>query len=506
MKFILLILILAGCATSMKAAKPLAVVNNCLSPSGTTLPVAGTLCDGTNSWALVSGVVYENGVKAGFTQNVAMLLFYNSNIYQENTSNLWWIWQGGTWIGSKDPWVVTPPPPVTPSADKTLMPPAASIVDSSKIVWTVAGGIISRNGVADTTTINVTLVLYFGGVVYQENASGGFWSWTNGSWVQSTDPRGITPPVGGQFSIKNGQFIDPKGQVYVGRGIDVGIDDIGKSSLMLSLFKGLSFIRFAVEEGSYSDPSKYASFVNAMTAKGIVVEIEHHVYPSPLPYTGAALTAESNWYAALAKYYAGNPYVWFGTMNEPGDSGTYAGTGPGISAQHLATYNAIRGTGSKAILLMNYFGGGNPGSVGAGFGLTSNTYQPMTNVAWDLHFYGWVSKFQADMPTALAGNVGHGMGIAAAQTIKSADGVMPVLIGEFGDSSDGSNRDANWQQVISAVVNSGYGYAAWHFGTLASADILVDGSGNLTDYGKLVAAGIGKFAVHKPKLKKKMKH
>lgn len=415
MKFILFALILAGCATSLKTVAPLAV-NNCLSPSGTTLPVAGTICDGTNSWALVAGIVYENGVKAGFTQNVTLLLFYNSNIYQQNASALWWVWQGGTWVGTKDPRVIPPPPPVL-----------------------------------------------------------------------------------GQFSIKNGQFIDPKGLVFVPRGVDIDPSDMSSAQSILTLFKGINYIRLA--SGNLADPASFKTFIDTMTAKGVAVEIEHHPWPLVNALTGSALATESNWYASLASLYKANPYVWFGSMNEP--------QGGDLSAQHLATYNAIRNTGSKAIVLFDSVGGGNPGFVGCQ--MTTASYKAMTNVGWDLHFYGWVSGMSTDqnvVNNAFQGSRAACSGVIATQNIPSGDGQMPVVIGEFGDSTNGQDRDVNWQQVISAVVNSGYGYAAWHFGILAGADRLIDTNGALTDYGRLVAAGIVRFASPLPKkaLKKKLKH
>jgi hypothetical protein len=120
--------------------------------------------------------------------------------------------------------------------------------------------------------------------------------------------------------------------------------------------------------------------------------------------------------------------------------------------------------------------------------MTPSSYASMTNIVWDLHFYGWSANYSTDQATvtaALLGSVSAGQGIAAAQTITSADGLVPVLIGEYGNSTDGENIDANWIQVITAVTTSGYGSAAWAFDP-GVADVLVSG-GSLTPYGQMVA-------------------
>ena len=54
-----------------------------------------------------------------------------------------------------------------------------------------------------------------------------------------------------------------------------------------------------------------------------------------------------------------------------------------ISAQHVATYDAVRkGAGAtNMILLQEGEGTGNPGKVGVGSGLVEESYSSMVNVA-----------------------------------------------------------------------------------------------------------------------------
>jgi len=308
-------------------------------------------------------------------------------------------------------------------------------------------------------------------------------------------PTPCTPSKTPAFGILQGVIYDDQQRPFIPRGVNIGPQDMTSVAASIStLFPGANFIRLATWKDAPYTIADYQTFVSAMSAKGIVVEIEDHAYPSPPPYTGADLVAESAWFASLASAFKNNPYVWFGTMNEPGGSGDYQSTGPGISAQHLATYNAIRGTGNNAILMMDPFGGGNPGSLGSNGGLTASAYANMTNVVWDLHFYGWVvpgkSSDPATIKAALMGSAGSSSGIAAAQTITGAGGQpIPVVIGEFGDSTDGETVDPNGPQVVDAVVNSGYGFAAWQWTSGGNADVLIQGGG-ITRMGQQVAAGI----------------
>jgi hypothetical protein len=258
---------------------------------------------------------------------------------------------------------------------------------------------------------------------------------------------------------------------------------------LTTVLKGINIVRLNCY--GYNSPSYYQDFINQMTANKIVVEIEDHTTSDGSDggggsgdiFTGSLLTQENNWYAALATAYANNPYVWFGTDNEP----PYTDLA-GLTAWQVSTYNAIRGTGAKNIILIEEPGGGVPGTIGAGCGETAASYATMTNIVWDYHFYGWVANYSTDVSTiqsVFTGSASSCTGIVAAQTIKSADGIVPVIVGEYGISTDGTNVDANGTQVVSVVDSSGYGSMAWGWNT-GPSDNLTDGSNNLTTYGQQV--------------------
>ena len=61
---------------------------------------SGSITDASgNVWTIAAGVVDENGQAAGYSENVSELAYVNGTIWQENTSNLWWEWNGSTWPG-----------------------------------------------------------------------------------------------------------------------------------------------------------------------------------------------------------------------------------------------------------------------------------------------------------------------------------------------------------------------------------------------------------------------
>jgi hypothetical protein len=186
------------------------------------------------------------------------------------------------------------------------------------------------------------------------------------------------------FHVSGGQIVGPNGQPFKAHGIDILESTLGSvvsnssCAPLLNNFPGTNMVRIAMESGynSYNDPA-FVNAVNWLTAKGIVVEIGNY-NTSVSVATGQGLTDEVNWYAALASKYKSNPYVWFSTDNEPTDANTFNGA---TTAEQLAAYNAIRGTGNTSMIgIEDTFATLNPAN-----------YASMTNVHWDSHYYNWTT-------------------------------------------------------------------------------------------------------------------
>lgn len=504
-----------GCtAAHEKEASSTAAASSSESAPCTTITQPGeSIVDASgNTWTLegpsTNLVIYVNGALAGYSANVAQLTYVNQVVSQENAAGGWWSWANDAWNAEPNP---TSSCTESPSCTSVTQP-GQSIIDAAGNTWSLEGPstdlVIYMNGALAGYSANVAQLLYVNQVVSQQNAAGGWWDWANNTWNSESDPSGPCSTSGsssggsgsgsssggsgsgssggggtGGFSVANGQIVGPNGAPFIAMGLDV--DDATPASPVLPLFPGLSFVRLPTS--NWPSAANLQSEVTSFTNAGIVVEIEDHPWPEVAPYTGSDLASETSWYAGLASAFIDNPYVWFGSMNEPQTA--YGAAEAAISTQEAAIYSAIRGTGNNTIIMMELMGGGNPGTIGAGFGMTPSTYSSMTNIVWDFHFYGWDSGYSTDQATvnaALLGSASAGQGILAAQTITSADGLVPVLIGEYGNSTDGQNIDPNWVQVITAVETSGYGSAAWEFNTGGVADVLVSG-GTLTAYGQMVA-------------------
>ena len=294
------------------------------------------------------------------------------------------------------------------------------------------------------------------------------------------------------FSVSNGQIIGPNGQPFFAEGIDLGDPETAQlianptavASEITTDFPGINMVQISAADGPTVDTAAaLAPFVNLMTSKGIVVEIADYneAFTQQVP-TGAALTAEVNWFSSLATTFKGNANVWFSPANEPEDAGGGGGTAPAgsVSAEQLAVYNAIRATGSTAIF-------GLEGATASN--LVASDYANMTNVYWDDHYYDWESGYSSN-PTTLATTL-QGV-LAPVQAITSAEGTIPIIIGEFGDSTDGSTVDSGGDALVQYVTSqTQYGWTAWGLNPGGTADLLTNSNGSVsTPYGQIVASAI----------------
>jgi len=156
------------------------------SPSGTTIPGSPQITDNTgNVWTVAGGVIYENGILAGYSKAVVEFAYDNAIIFQENAVGGWWSWNGKSWVSSNAP-------PKTSSPNGTVITAAGQITDSSGNVWTVSGGAVYENGVLAGYSKAVIQLAYDNNLVYQENSAHGWWSWSKNTWAASAAPVPVT--------------------------------------------------------------------------------------------------------------------------------------------------------------------------------------------------------------------------------------------------------------------------------------------------------------------------
>jgi len=315
----------------------------------------------------------------------------------------------------------------------------------------------------------------------------------------SSAPLAALPPVtatacdlasSGQFAAMGQTIFGPNQQPFIARGINIMEGQDPSVDEVLAAFPGVNFIRYAVYD--YEPAAQLAAYIKQFTDKSIVVELEDHSNSdgsnaggeSGQVFTGAQLNNELSWYTSIGTQFKPDPYVWFGTDNEPAVSPSVAA----LSNWQQQTYQAIRSTGNNSpIMLETVLGTADMNGINDG--MVQADYSNMTNTIWDMHYYGWVTNFSTDQATI---NQSIADGAAAAQKITNAGGVMPVLIGEYGNSTTGMDIDPNGMQSVQGVEGSGFGSAAWAWGSGNPGDGLTNGDTPTSPYGQQVASFIAK--------------
>lgn len=288
----------------------------------------------------------------------------------------------------------------------------------------------------------------------------------------------------GAFRVANGQLLGPDDMVCALRGINIGDDALTQAVQddqcrpLTTLFPNIQVVRLACGSNSFPAPTGVLkTAVDRLLANNIVVRVENHLFPQQSPPVNQA---NANFYAAWASTYKNDPFLQFIAANEPLD--------PGITDNHLNTYNAVRGTGSNAIVMFDPLGGGGPNRQGTA-AFDASRYASLRNAGWDLHVYSWYWNAGETNASTIQNRIQQY--IAECKAIRSLDGPMFVDINEYGDAWDGVNQDSNWRAVIAGVHAAGVGTAAWtwNFFPDAGADRLRTGPDDmaLSDYGKVVA-------------------
>jgi hypothetical protein len=158
-----------------------------------------------NVWTVSNGQVYENGALLGSTQNVILLMYFNGFIYQQNSTCGIWYASGSSWKLTQFPSGVTNPV-ASQCPNVTIVPPSStSFFDSQGNSWSIVGGQVTstgvtggqiyENGALSPNTANVILLMYFNGVVYQQNSACAVYQAANNSWIKTTYPGGASIPA-----------------------------------------------------------------------------------------------------------------------------------------------------------------------------------------------------------------------------------------------------------------------------------------------------------------------
>jgi aryl-phospho-beta-D-glucosidase BglC (GH1 family) len=166
-----------GTATSPLPARPAASANDTV-VTGTAAAITDV---NGNLWTITAGgQVAVNGTADPTTADVIELAYVSGRVWQENTSDLWWAKSLPTdsWGPALGTSISPLTPPMAASANNTVVTTAGpAIEDAGGNAWSItSGGQVAVNGVADSTTANVTELAYENGLVWQQNSAGLWWS------------------------------------------------------------------------------------------------------------------------------------------------------------------------------------------------------------------------------------------------------------------------------------------------------------------------------------------
>jgi hypothetical protein len=142
-------------------------------------------------------MVICNGRVETSTANVAMLYYFNDEIYYKNTTDNWFV-RTTTWEPSTNPMEM---PIALESPDgMTISTVGPAITNSIGERWTLSMTgehplRVAVDGTPDPTTAQVMKLYYHNHMVFQMNSSSKWWSKTQSSdvWTATTDPTKELP-------------------------------------------------------------------------------------------------------------------------------------------------------------------------------------------------------------------------------------------------------------------------------------------------------------------------
>ena len=272
------------------------------SANGTMIPSATQIVDSSlNTWTVTSGVVYENGTAAGFTANVALVLYYGSTVYQETTACLWWSWSGSAWVSSSNPAASITPACSTSVASGGTSSSSGGTSSSSSSGGSGFGISVAGNKFISTQTGNVVQLLGVS-VSGMEQGSTGF---ANGveNYGNATDP-GFAAMASWNMNVVR---IPLNEDTWL--GVNNCVIDGGSSATLQSNIK--------------------QAVANANAAGMYVILDLHWTAPNAFgcPKGQGAMPDADNtvaFWTSVANTFKGNPAVIFEIFNEPFGNNVYA--------------------------------------------------------------------------------------------------------------------------------------------------------------------------------------
>jgi hypothetical protein len=119
-----------------------------------------------------------------------MLLWYNGSLYEQNSFCAVAVWTTDHFSATTLP--ANAPDPVAAQCPVATIPGSSVIYDNAGNSWTLtSGNQVAENGATFANTTNIILLMYYDGVIYQQNNLCGVWQYGGGGvWNQTSLPIG----------------------------------------------------------------------------------------------------------------------------------------------------------------------------------------------------------------------------------------------------------------------------------------------------------------------------
>jgi hypothetical protein len=444
------------------------------SASGTMIPSATQIVDSAlNVWTLASAVVYKNGVIAGASANVTLLLYYSGAVYQRNKSCLWWSWNGSAWVTASDPSPSTVP--VCPSSAASASTSASSGSSSSKglSIKVQSNHLVDANGnTVQLRGVNVSALEF---VTINDS------KWDNGNpWGNQT---GTATP---QWSIMADTWKANAVRLPLNQASWLGYICVNKNGASIN----------PDPLGNYKATVEQA--VSAANAAGLYVILDLH-WTAPgntCPQSQDQMADRDHslaFWTSVASTFKGNPAVLFDLFNEPYVSGGPSGYANGADYWAIwlnggATPQLSTNSG-RTIVAIAWSSVGMNQLIAAVRATGATNVVMAGGLAGASDLSGWLSHKPTDALNQLAlswhaysGTGGQG---GYAQAVLGAG--IPVIIGETGDKSANGTSSAptianvtKWADANDASVMV-WAWDDWSSSGGSSNLLIKDAAGTPTD-------------------------
>jgi hypothetical protein len=127
----------------------------------------------------------------------------------------------------------------TISVNGSSVPALPAIVDAQASTWTIASGVVEKNGVPVGANSGANLLLWIDGVFYERNTSNSWYRWTGSAWSSASDPR-VIAASGTSIGVGTDVLVDSGGHVWTLQATDYafrdGVRAAGNYNVMLVLY------------------------------------------------------------------------------------------------------------------------------------------------------------------------------------------------------------------------------------------------------------------------------